>query len=1388
MNIVDITWKLTIIDTQKLTFFRFCFFDVNKNTTMCKSCHERAKQHMAAAAAKAKEFKDLAASSIVAPVEECRRCLEDGIFRRCCDNWYCNDCYYRIGECPSCNADTTNGKKKKKNQGGTGSKKPEAKLYQLLATNGIKLIYWIFFFGWPFTWFINKIVAYRTLHGFQCEGIFPQCKYEMCVSIHKEIENSSMPYYTSDMPECGSHTQCRRMCSKACVYDDRMFSTTHGKLGVDLCTSFLNDYVVIINDDFETFNEVSVNDTLAIPNSMLRDVNAQYQQNKEYLSSNWNTNIKGNPSIRQSSFWRDVQNGNPARICGSVHGNNALVFQGQLKRYAETVDLNIEYGANISFGFKFGGYVNSRQEPTHPACRGALRTPVSVRWSNDYGLSWNDLKFKTVTGGQVMITSFDETYVTEFMNNVTIEIDQRHKAATKETRFRWIQDTFLSSRDFWAIDNVTIITHTLPRDWEDSKEWLASFEVVHAKLKAAQCCFGSSQCPTWHSVPLDSTFCSQFPFWKERTELRATGAEMFTPHWFFLGVVGTIWMLLKRKCIPVKKWLGGAPKGKQRWGTFSKPGDIEKHAKETDQQEYLVWNSETRKNMEVVEFMISRDRSYQRNFFIVGPFLTVLFCVMALFIGLTRPTVRVDVANNLQGKKLEKWAPEVFTQFWIETHLNIPGLWLALVAAVLDFKDAYYIGKYCSGAFSFFKKHAPTRVQIYHHKGSITADDVQRLDRLVIDGDEMSAIPIGKIKKIETATAKYTKQLALTSLMGAMPWACCLQLLSRWLPDGIGLIWGVLVALKALTGPQFFSKLLLMWPYFFTMEDEHLTTTAIRFGQKRCLFLGIAFAFIGTIFIWPLVLIYFYVGNDNIISLMPDYLMWSFAIGLFVMFFGMGSLLGWSRDLPVDPWVYITGFEHMGRELEPTVITYTRDDSCFVNEDSNCYKYWTQDTQIILSVTDAFNFSEALKGLHLDYDREEERVVLRPGRRANVVLDIDYITFCRDEEVLSNVVAYDIAHALETTVAEILIEDYYKSDKNICITFTVADERAMEILGEYDTQARKMEFPLAGRYAKTEELKEQLKIRLRAHPWKAASKAYGYDVTPVDRFKVYNVAFRPMLDGYVVKKNVYKPPKKAEGDSDEDSFDAQLANMDAQHDKDEKARKAEAERLAQASPTSGDGSPGSGDGSPGSPQTGQSSYGSPFGTGSPGDGSPHSGHGSNGSSPGDQVGGHWNADGHEYPPEIRIMLAEIEESISPDRPLQCTRPWCRAKYSRNHNRSDACLYHPGDIKIVMMPIQENEMIEMLGPTRRIPRDTGRHEDYQRDLLIGPPERHTLPLPPKETRIWSCCGQPYVDLHNMVPTNPRGKELSVGKHGQHRGKQSAGFLFRENLPCTRCPHF
>ena len=34
--------------------------------------------------------------------EECRHCLGVGVQRSCCKNYYCNDCYFKGKECPSC--------------------------------------------------------------------------------------------------------------------------------------------------------------------------------------------------------------------------------------------------------------------------------------------------------------------------------------------------------------------------------------------------------------------------------------------------------------------------------------------------------------------------------------------------------------------------------------------------------------------------------------------------------------------------------------------------------------------------------------------------------------------------------------------------------------------------------------------------------------------------------------------------------------------------------------------------------------------------------------------------------------------------------------------------------------------------------------------------------------------------------------------------------------------------------------------------------------------------------------------------------------------------------------------------------------------------------------
>ena len=159
------------------------------------------------------------------------------------------------------------------------------------------------------------------------------------------------------------------------------------------------------------------------------------------------------------------------------------------------------------------------------------------------------------------------------------------------------------------------------------------------------------------------------------------------------------------------------------------------------------------------------------------------------------------------------------------------------------------------------------------------------------------------------------------------------------------------------------------------------------------------------------------------------------------------------------------------------------------------------------------------------------------------------------------------------------------------------------------------------------------------------------------------------------------------------------------------------------------------------------------------------------------------------------MLAEIESSIAPDRPLECRRPWCLAKYSRNKNRNDACLYHPGEGRSEMRPPTEDELIARLGDDRRQSRkdaaimmsgamlldpsggsgDGGRSEKDDVSELV-------------EHKVWSCCGQPYVDLMNMEHTNPHGHALPVGRHKTHRGDDTMGFKFREHLPCTPCPHF
>ena len=102
--------------------------------------------------------------------DECRLCLDPAVFRLCCGTWYCNQCYYKTGECPSC-GDSTEGKGKSwaaQDKLGRIIEDLSSNKFQVFGTIFIKIIVWINSIEWPLSYFISQVTNEETLHGYQC--------------------------------------------------------------------------------------------------------------------------------------------------------------------------------------------------------------------------------------------------------------------------------------------------------------------------------------------------------------------------------------------------------------------------------------------------------------------------------------------------------------------------------------------------------------------------------------------------------------------------------------------------------------------------------------------------------------------------------------------------------------------------------------------------------------------------------------------------------------------------------------------------------------------------------------------------------------------------------------------------------------------------------------------------------------------------------------------------------------------------------------------------------------------------------------------------------------------------------------------------------------------
>ena len=380
---------------------------------------------------------------------ECRLCLDPGVLRTCCGNFYCNKCFYRGTLCPSCGTDVNamvsiskDDTDPSKNQYGfmplhilAKGLFAKALVYGVLLGIPIMLLYG----------FIGKPI--ETIHGFQCHGIFPSCDLELCTDFHTHVYNHTRWHNKTEGWCTKGTTHC--LCSLACIYDPILYSRTEGRLGADYCAPTFNSWAIAMQDHFDK----------PLFTGKVLDSGRREQM----------------PTTAER--WELIDNGVDETFCKAWSGNGSLVFGGEVvHRKIITAPMDLRYGVRVEYRLKYGS-----DETCLKCCR-ALFSPgtVSLFFSNNNG-PWQAIR--TYGIHSYKFGKFE--FVREMLPAARL---------SSHVRFMWIQARFTMHRDWWALDNVTIEGNALPGNWESMESWLTTKAQAQKEMMFAQCCFGTDYC------------------------------------------------------------------------------------------------------------------------------------------------------------------------------------------------------------------------------------------------------------------------------------------------------------------------------------------------------------------------------------------------------------------------------------------------------------------------------------------------------------------------------------------------------------------------------------------------------------------------------------------------------------------------------------------------------------------------------------------------------------------------------------------------------------------------------------------------------------------------------------------------------------------------------
>ncbi len=273
--------------------------------------------------------------------EECCSCLEKGIYRQCCKKYYCHLCYYNQARaCPGCGVPI--------HRSGVTIGRSKPKKIAVLASWGISCYIVLMLLSITALFIAHNQTSPETVWEGTCHGWFPSCDRPVCI----DLDTSTSEGDTIEMPVkynfCSINHTVNKVIGKTCIIDSQLYRESNGFLGYDLC--------------IETGRDKKTNEISTLSNEDFVDGAYIFEDNFDYWknSTDYNNNLS---VIMKSARWSHMINAETSGICGfntlvrsyevemppSREVNafkipSALVFSGVQNRFAETIDLDLQFG------------------------------------------------------------------------------------------------------------------------------------------------------------------------------------------------------------------------------------------------------------------------------------------------------------------------------------------------------------------------------------------------------------------------------------------------------------------------------------------------------------------------------------------------------------------------------------------------------------------------------------------------------------------------------------------------------------------------------------------------------------------------------------------------------------------------------------------------------------------------------------------------------------------------------------------------------------------------------------------------------------------------------------------------------------------------------------